>query len=143
MGKLKELATEVISADYRGFLGDAGTDEIIGSGAIDDYLEEHIANCLLASHNGHICGVAVCKGDLIALMMIAPGVRHMGIGSALLQHCEALMFKTSDKLTLESFEGNAQAHQFYLQHDWLLQEKLEHMENGINTYVFVKHKGSS
>ena len=135
---LQGLARDVIHADYRSFLGDEGTDRIIDSGAIDDYLAENIADCVVVTSDSGIAGFAICKGALIALMMIAPGARGEGVGAALLRHCEAALFRSSARLTLESFEGNTRAHEFYRRHGWRLAERNEYSSNGVVTYVFLK-----
>lgn len=139
---LQAIARNVIDADYRSFLGSQGTDQIISSGAIDQYLEDNLEHCFVVVTEAEVAGFAICKDGLIALMMIAPQARGQGVGAALLSHCETAMFRDRQRLTLESFQGNTRAHGFYQRHGWRLSERNEHAPNGIVTYVFTKSKPS-
>ena len=137
---LQALARHVIDTNYRPFLGDAGVDQFIASGVADTYVSENISDCVLIRSNGELAGFAICKQDLIDLMMIAQQTQRSGLGGKLLEHCESLLFKQFEQIKLESFEGNIQANTFYQKHHWRLTQRIEDAEGGVNKYLFIKRR---
>lgn len=140
---LQALARCVIDTSYRPFLGDAGVDQFIASGAVDSYISENISDCELICDDGEIAGFASCKADLIDLMMIARHAHRNGLGSQLLQHCEALLFEQFKEIQLESFEGNIQANNFYQKHHWQLTQRIADPDSGVNKYLFIKRRSAN
>jgi GNAT superfamily N-acetyltransferase len=140
---LQALARRVIDTSYRPFLGDAGVDQFMASGAADSYVSENISDCVLICVDGEIAGFASCKAELIDLMMIAQHAHRSGLGSQLLEHCEALLFEQFEQIKLESFEGNIQANNFYQKHNWNLTQRLADPDSGINKYLFIKRRSTS
>jgi len=135
---LQALARQAIDSNYRPFLGDAGVEQFIASGAADTYVSENINDCVLIHSDGELAGFASCKQDLIDLMMIAQHAQRNGLGGKLLQHCESLLFKQFEQIQLESFEGNIQANSFYQKHHWRLTQRIEDPNGGVNKYLFIK-----
>jgi GNAT superfamily N-acetyltransferase len=88
--------------------------------------------------DGKIAGYSVCKDNLIDIMMIDHGLHRRGLGSLLLEHCEQTLFRTFDGLTLESFEGNLKANNFYRKHGWVEESRYFDESSGVNKIVFVK-----
>ena len=67
---LKAIARKTIDANYRLFLGNKGVDWFIGSGALDQYVDENIDDGWVILSNSQVIGFSVCKANLIDLMMI-------------------------------------------------------------------------
>ncbi len=135
---LKRIARKTIDANYRPFLGDEGVDWFIGSGASDKYVDENIDDCWIILNDGQIIGFSVCKANLIDLMMIDHDYHRLGHGSKLLKHCEQYLFKTSDEIKLESFEGNEKATNFYRKNGWSEIERNFDKMSGVNKLTFIK-----
>jgi ribosomal protein S18 acetylase RimI-like enzyme len=83
-------------------------------------------------------GYAVCKGNVIDLMMINQRLHRRGFGMKLLQHCEAALFRHYRELTLESFADNDQANNFYLKNGWENVERYFDRQSGVDKLVFRK-----
>src|SRR5262249_1124828 len=113
VGPLIALSRRTISACYRPFLGDEAVDAFIGSGAADRYVEENIGRCSVLLHGGEIAGYAVCRENLIDLMMVDATAHRRGLGSELLRRIEEALLHRYDGLWLESFEANRPANAFY------------------------------
>src|SRR5215475_14565375 len=97
------LSRRTIHASYPPFLGLEAVEAFIGSGAADQYVADNIEHGTVLLIEGEMVGYAVCKGHLIDLMLIDPHWQRCGLGTRLLQHCEAALFQYYDALTLESF----------------------------------------
>jgi GNAT superfamily N-acetyltransferase len=116
---LVRLSRRTISASYRPFLGDQAVDAFLGGGAVDQYVRENIARCWVLLGDGAVVGYAVCRDNLIDLLMIDHAVHRRGLGSVLLKHVEGALLPRYGELRLESFEGNEQANDFYRKNGWL------------------------
>ena len=137
---LKKIARKTIDANYRSFLGDEGVDGFIGSGGSDKYVDENIDDCWVISSDFGIIGFAVCKADLIDLMMIEHDYHRQGYGTKLLKHCEQHLFNTFNEIKLESFEGNEKANNFYRKNGWSEIERNFDEMSGVNKLIFIKRR---
>ena len=111
------MARHTIDMNYRSFIDDERVDWFI-FGPSDDYLRKHTGNTKVLTIDGSIVGFAVCKEDLIDLIMIDHESHRRGLGSVLLAHCEMELFEHYDAIRLESFEGNTKANRFYRKNGW-------------------------
>ena len=97
--RLQHIANQNIDTFYRSVIGDTGADRFLQSGASDRYIENNIAHATVmyqTEDRDTIVGFAVCKHDLITLLMMATETHRQGFGSQLLKHCEqALLGKTT------------------------------------------------
>jgi len=132
------LARKTISAGYRDFIGDQGVNDFLGSGAVEQYVKENINHCRVISLKGKVVGYAVCKGNLIDLMMIDNDFHRQGIGTKLLNYCEKVFLQNHAELTLESFEGNHRANNFYKKNGWTEVKSYYDETSGVNKMVFRK-----
>lgn len=115
---MQAIAGHTIDVNYRAFIDDDGVDWFI-SGPLDDYVSKHVDDATLVTADGTIVGFAVCKHNLIDLIVIDDESHRRGFGSALLAHCESLLFERYDAIELDSFEGNGKANGFYRKHGWV------------------------
>jgi putative acetyltransferase len=138
LGALVELSRRTISASYRPFLADEAVDAFLGSGAADRYVEESIDRCSVILLDGQVVGYAVCHENVIDLMMIDQASHRQGLGTALLEHAEAIFFQRYGELMLESFEGNENANAFYRRNGWLELGKRFDGTSGVNKILFRK-----
>ena len=67
-----------------------------------------------------IIGYVVVIDNLVHIMMVSPEQQHKGIGARLLSFAETKIHSDDLKPTLETFETNTQAMNFYLKMDGLL-----------------------
>jgi len=132
------LSRSTIRASYRPFLGDEAVEAFVGSGAADQYVTDHIEQSTVIVADGAIVGYAVCKGNVIDLMMIDQRLHRRGFGTKLLQHCEAALFRHYRELTLESFVDNDHANNFYLKNGWENVEQYFDRHSGVDKLVFRK-----
>jgi ribosomal protein S18 acetylase RimI-like enzyme len=132
------LSRRTIRASYRPFLGHEAVNTFIGSGAVDQYVADHVEHSTVIVANGDIVGYAVCRGQVIDLMMIDQRHHRRGFGTRLLQHCEGALFAHYHALTLESFADNRQANNFYRKHGWEHVDQYFDRESGVNKLVFRK-----
>jgi ribosomal protein S18 acetylase RimI-like enzyme len=132
------LSRRTIRASYQPFLGQKAVEAFIGSGAADQYVADHIEHGTVLLIEGEIVGYAVCKGHRIDLMLIDPRWQRRGMGTRLLQHCEAALFQHYDALTLESFADNHIANTFYRKHSWETVTRYVDSESAIHKLVFRK-----
>ena len=138
LGIIKEIARRTIDANYRSFLGDEGVDWFIGSGASDQYLSDNIEDCRVLLCDGKITGFCVCKANLIDLMMIDNDFHRRGFGTLLLEYCQECLFSKFDEITLECFDGNEKACNFYKKNGWLEKEIKFDEDSGVNKVIFTK-----
>lgn len=116
---MQDLSRRTIDAKYRSFMGDEAVDWFIGDGHSDKELSDNINNCEVMFVNGNIAGFSILHENLIHLMMIDVDLHRIGFGSKLLHYVESLLLdKDFNKITLETFEGNAQAIKFYNNNSW-------------------------
>ncbi|MHC4077943.1 MAG: GNAT family N-acetyltransferase [Planctomycetota bacterium] len=135
---LIDLSRRTISASYRSFLGDEAVDAFLGSGEVDRYVRESLDRCSVIVRDGQIVGYAVCRDNLIDLMMVDHACHRQGLGTELLHHVEAGLHRKFEELRLESFEANTPANAFYRKHGW--REVSKHFDDdaGVNKIVFKK-----
>ena len=132
------LSRHTIRASYPPFLGQEAVEAFIGCGAADHYVADHIEDGTVLLIEDEIVGYAVCKGQLIDLILIDPRWQRCGLGTRLLQHCEAVLFQYYDTLTLESFADNHIANNFYRKHGWDNVTRHVDHESGVHKLVFRK-----
>lgn len=136
------LARRTIAASYRPFLGDEAVDAFLDSGAADRYVADNMALCSVLVRDGAIVGSAVCRDNLIDLMMIDHPLHRQGLGTELLRHVEQALFLRYDELQLESFAANDKASAFYLKHGWREVSRYLDMVSGVHKIVFQKKADS-
>lgn len=132
------LARATIAASYPPILGAEAVAGFIGSGASDDYVRENLPRCRVIEDAGEIVGFAVCRENLIDLMMVAPHRHRQGFGTRLLADAEAELFREYGELRLESFEGNGPANSFYRKHGWQEDRRYFDPDSGVNKIAFRK-----
>jgi len=137
---LKTISRRVIDKNYRPFLGDEGVDWFI-NGPSDDYVEEHLDRTDVIVLDGVVIGYSVCKDNLIDLMMIDHDQHCRGYGAILLKHCEQKLFKQYGEISLESFEGNVKANNFYCKNQWTeVKRYLDEGNTGYRKILFKKER---
>jgi ribosomal protein S18 acetylase RimI-like enzyme len=138
---LIELTRRTISASYRPFLGDQTVDGFLESGAADDYVRENLDCCSVITHADQVVGYAVCRANLIDLMMIDLTSQRRGFGTELLHRVEESLAPSYEELTLESFEVNHPANAFYRKHGWSEVTRYLDSDSGVGKIVFRKFTG--
>ncbi len=138
---LMDLSRRTISASYRSILGDEAVDAFLGSGAADRYVADNIAASWVIQRDGNVLGYAVCRDNLIDLMLIDHTAHRQGLGTTLLAHVESMLFQTHGELRLESFEANHPANAFYRKHGWL--EAGRHFDDSSRVCKLVFRKSPS
>ena len=81
-------------------------------------------------------GYAVCRDNLVDLMMIDHTAHRQGLGTALLEHVEAMLFQRYVELRLESFEDNENANALYRTNGWLEVGRRFDEASGVHKIVF-------
>ena len=135
---LKALSRRTIEASSRPFLGHEAVESYITSGAVDQYVEDHIQDCSVIVAANVLVGFSVCKRNLIDLMMIDHKYQRQGLGTRLLKFVEYVLFTSFDELKLESFEPNSQANNFYRKNGWIGRETYLDNDSGMNKILFTK-----
>ncbi|MDO6684468.1 MULTISPECIES: GNAT family N-acetyltransferase [unclassified Agarivorans] len=136
---LKELSKHVITACYTGFMGEEMVNGYLSSGASDDEVDKHISNTFVAVDDSElIMGYVVVIDDLIHIMMVSPEQQRLGIGARLLSFAETIIHNDNLKPTLETFEANTQAMNFYLKNGWLIARKKSDPDFGFVRVFFDK-----
>ncbi len=137
---LQQLARKTIRTSYPSFLGAAAVDSFIESGASDGYVEENVREALILLSDDTIVGFAVCKHNVVDLMMIHSDVHRRGLGTALLRHCEDQLFRSHGEIELESFRANDAANAFYRKNGWTQVREYTDGASGIPKLVLHKHR---
>jgi ribosomal protein S18 acetylase RimI-like enzyme len=135
---LAALSRATISVSYRPLLGDDAVDAFLAGDAVEHYLEDNLGGCSLMLADGAFVGYAVCKEDLIDLMLIDPDFQRRGLGTRLLKHCEAGLLRRFAEITLESFENNDKANSFYRKNGWAEAGRYFDSRDGVNKIIFRK-----
>jgi putative acetyltransferase len=91
--------------------------------------------------DGKIIGCAVCRDNVIDLMMVDHAVHRQGLGTALLQHVEQMLLQSSPELRLESFEANEKANAFYRKNGWHEVSRYFDEDSDVNKVIFQKAGG--
>ena len=136
---MQAIASHTIDMNYRSFIDDEGVDWFI-SGPSDQYVRDNLDHSTIAVVEGSIVGFAVCKADLIDLIMIGHESHRRGIGSALLAYCESELFRRFDSIRLESFERNAKANGFYRKNGWARVGAIPDSMSGGRKWIFEKKR---
>lgn len=139
---LIDLSRRTISASYRAFLGDGAVDAFLGSGAVERYIRENLGACSVLERDGRIVGYAVCRDNLIDLMMVDHACHRQGLGTKLLRHVEELLGQIHWELRLESFEKNQVANAFYRRNGWIEVSRFFDKNSGADKVVFHKLTGA-
>jgi ribosomal protein S18 acetylase RimI-like enzyme len=138
---LLDLSRRTISASYRSFLDDEAVDGFLGSGAADRYVKENLASCWVIVRESQVVGYAVCRDNLIDLMMIDHERHRQGLGTELLHQVEGMLARRYEVLTLESFEANQPANAFYRKNGWQEVSRYFDESAGVSKIVFQKVNG--
>lgn len=138
VGVLIDLSRRTISANYRPFLGDRAVDGFLESGAADRYVQDNLSCCSVIVRDGQVVGYAVCRDNLIDLMMIDHALHRQGLGTELLHRVEELLGLRYEELRLESFEANQPANAFYRKSGWLEVSRYFDKDSGISKVVFQR-----
>ena len=138
VGALVNLSRRTINASYRAFLGDVAVDAFLGSGAADRYVEENIGQCPVILLDRAVAGYAVCRDNVIDVMMIDQAVHRQGLGTRLLGHVETMLFRIYSELVLESFADNRIANTFYRMRGWTVVGERFDRASGVIKVVFRK-----
>lgn len=136
---MQAVAGRAIDTSYRSFIDDERVDWFI-AGPSDRYVRDNIDDSTVAVRDAGIVGFAVCKADLIDLIVIEPEVHRRGIGSALLAYCESQMLGRYDSIRLESFEGNAKANSFYRKNGWTRIGAVYDSMSGARKWILQKQR---
>lgn len=121
--QLKALSRKTISICYPCFMGNEMVSDYINSGASDEEIEKHSENTYVAIKADVILGYVVIIGDLVHIMMVDPSQQRTGVGSQLLEFAENSIRENGSIPTLETFESNTQAVNFYLKNGWKITQK--------------------
>lgn len=139
--RLQTMAMHTIDVSYRSFIDDEGVDWFL-SGPSDDYLRRNIENATVLAVDGIVVGCAVCKADVIDLIMIDHDFHHRGLGTKLLAHCESALFAQFETITLESFAGNEKANRFYRKNGWTRKGVVSDAVSGATKWMLEKKRDS-
>ena len=138
--EIKQLAAEVVYKNYAPFLGLESTKNFIESGASDQIIDESMVDMLIAEHAGEIVGIAVIKADLLDLLMVKYALQGKGIGGALLDQAEEVLFENHATIRLETFEDNVPTIAFYQKHGWEIVGKESNPYADGDIFKFDKQK---
>lgn len=138
---LKQMAREIIIADYAPFLGTEATGEFIASGQADRELDEGFERCTVLFVAEVPVGFAIVDRNVLHLLMVDRRHRHREYGSMLLRHVEGRLFEEYARIELQTFKGNMNAIRLYLKNGWVVtgSEKTEGMPELVR---FAKTGGS-
>lgn len=98
---------------YGPFLGRSAVDEFVEGENVERYFEEHWSKSTVATLGGALVGVAVLIRGLLDLIWVEPSLRSKGIGSVLIEAVERQAALESSELTIEVWEVNGRAVEFY------------------------------
>lgn|GEM_PF-1211214 len=115
---LTALSYKTIRQKYPEVIGADTVEAYIASGEVPRYYTERNTFLWVAELNGEPVGAVAIKDNEIHLMMVTVEHHRKGIGEALLEHGETLLFAEFDRIELESFRDNLQAVNFYRKHGW-------------------------
>lgn len=136
--RLKTLSRQTINTCYPCFMGDEAVSGFIHSGASDGEIDKHFNNTYVATKAGVIFGYVVFFNDLVHIMMVDPLQQRMGVGTQLLKFAEKSIREINLIPTLETFEGNTQAINFYLKNGWKITKKQSDPDFGFVRVYFNK-----
>lgn len=139
---LKKLTQKTILTNYRSFLDGDAVDDFINSGLADREIDAGWKQGVTALMDDKRIGYALMGEGLIREIMIDPDHQRSGLGSALLGHCQELLFHKHDEVTLTCFKENSNACDFYRKNGWQVRARktLPDPATGLNRIVFYKEK---
>lgn len=123
---------------YEPFLGRDAIEEFIAAGQVEAYFDEHWREATVAVSGGDVVGVAVLVDGLLDLIWVRPRSRSQGIGSALLRAAEGKAVVGNDELTLEVWEVNRRAVDFYEREGFSVTAAGEDPQTGLAKLVMRK-----
>lgn len=133
---LIDLSRRTISACYRSFLGDAAVDGFLRGGSADRVVQDNLDRCFVIERAGQVVGLAICRDNLIDLLMIDHRHHRQGLGTKLLRRIEASCPPGGAPMRLESFEANEPANAFYRRSGWVEVNRFLDPESGFNKLVY-------
>ena len=89
----------------------------------DDYFRRQAATwtpltTLAVDAADNIVGIVIVDGDELVQLAVSRGIRHLGVGSALLQAAEEEIGVEHESAWLAVVPGNARARRFYEKKGW-------------------------
>ena len=139
LNSIQIIARRTIKACYKSFLGDEAVEAYVLSGESDREIMKYLEQTDVMEENEQIYGFCIYFDDFIHLMMIDEVHQRNGLGSALLEHAEKMLFKNNQTIRLETFEGNIPALKFYEKQGWKKVEK-EQKDDGPKRVYLEKSK---
>ena len=97
LNSIQIIARRTIKACYKSFLGDEAVEAYVLSGESDREIMKYLEQTDVMEENEQIYGFCIYFDDFIHLMMIDEVHQRNGLGSALLEHAEKMLFKNNQK----------------------------------------------
>ena len=139
---LGEVCKRTLRACYTPFLGQTSVEAWIAN-ELDRYLRTHAEDTWVATDKASTCGCCVVTRQLLAFLLVDVGEQRQGIGTQLLRHAEALVFRHHDQIHLESFVANDGANTFYESRGWIRGSRHLDAKSGVDVWEFSKPKVTS
>lgn len=112
---VRDIIRDSFLASYVLFLPESFTRKSLENDRFAEIAREDGCNCVLAEVDGAPAGVMLRKEDYIEQLWTHPCFMGRGVGSALLRHAAQQAAQAGhNRLTLNCFEKNARALNFYL-----------------------------
>jgi len=121
---------------YGPFVGRSAVEEFVAVGNVERYFEEHWPDATVATVEGRIVGVVVCRDSLVDLAWVDPAFRSQGIGSALMADLERRA--GDEELRLEVWTVNERAVAFYKRLGFATAEEFTEPDTGLAKLVMRK-----
>ena len=137
---LTALSYKTIRQKYPEVIGAETVEGYIASGEVPKYYAERNAFLWVAELDGEPVGAVALKDNEIHLMMVTVEHHRRGIGEAILEHGEQLLFAEFERIELESFRDNLQAVKFYRKHGWQAVSEYPMPEVGIPMVRMAKDR---
>ena len=136
------VARKTIDRCYRYFLDNQMVGRYLSSERLDHYLGKNIENSWIVSLDSDLVGFSLCIENIIDFMLIDVDFHRQGLGTRLLQHCEATLFEDHQVIALESYEKNTDATQFCVANDWEIANKGIDSNTDLAKLIFRKRQYS-
>ena len=140
---LMEISRRTIRAGYGSFLGERAADAFVGSGACDRYVQTTLPFARVLLVDRHLAGYAVCRGDLLDMIVVDLPRQRRGFGALLLRDGEDRILDRHKVARAESFEKNSGANRFLLAHGWTEAARFHEQETGLRKILFRKYSIAS
>jgi len=121
---------------YGPFVGQSAVEEFVAAGNVERYFGEHWPDATVATVEGRIVGVVVCRDALVDLSWVDPAFRSQGIGSALMADLERRA--GDEELRLEVWTVNERAVAFYKRLGFTTAEEFTEPDTGLAKLVMRK-----